>query len=151
MGNSKSHGNDGLSNNFICAFKKNHSYLLDAHQAMIALIEKKGKDKKFLKNWRLNSLINVDTKVGSKSLVLIVRKVLNSLIHSDQTANLKDRYIGESVRLISDTYDNDIEAILFSTDSEKVFDSIDHCFISSVLKLFTLDQRFQNQTQAPQI
>ena len=65
---------------------------------------------------------------------------MNSLSHSDQTANLKDRYIGESVRLISDileyTDDNDIEAIVFSADFEKAFDSIDHRFLFSVLKLF---------------
>ena len=107
---------------------------------MITLIEKKGKDKRFLKNWRPISLINVDAKVASKSLALRVRKVLNSLIHSDQTAYLQDRYIGESVRLISDileyTDDNDIEAILFSADFEKPFDSIDHCFLFSVLKSF---------------
>ena len=62
------------------------------------------------------------------------------MIHSDQTAYLKDRYIGESVRLISDileyTDNNDIEAILFSADVEKAFDSIDHCFLLSVLKSF---------------
>ena len=107
---------------------------------MITLIEKKGKDKRFLKNWRPISLINVDAKVASKSLALRVRKVLNSLIHSDRTAYLKDRYIGESVRLISDileyTDDNDIEAILFSADFEKAFDSIDQCFLLSVLKSF---------------
>ena len=83
---------------------------------MITLIENKVKDKRFLKNWRPISLIDVDAKVASKSLALRVRKVLNSFIHNDQTAYLKDRYIGESVRLISDileyTNDNDIEAIL---------------------------------------
>ena len=109
-------------------FQEIHSYLLDAlnlsftHgqlfnsqcQAMITLIEK-GKDKRFLKNWRPISLINVYAKVASKSLAPRVRKVLDSLIHSDQTAYLKDGYIGESARLISDileyTDDNDIEAI----------------------------------------
>ena len=61
------------------------------------------------------------------------------MIHS-QTAYLKDRYIDESVRLISDileyTDDNNIEAVLFSADFEKAFDSIDHCFLLSVLKSF---------------
>ena len=32
--------------------------------------------------------------------------------------------------------DNDIEAILFSADFEKAFDSIDNCFLFSVLKSF---------------
>ena len=106
MGNNKSPGNDGFSKEFyVCFFQEIHSYLLDAlnhsfihgqlsisqRQAMITLIEKKGKDKRFLKNWRPISLINVDAKVASKSLALRVRKVLNSLIHSDQAAYLKDR------------------------------------------------------------
>ena len=148
MGNNKRPGNDGFSKeHYVCFFQEIHSYLRDAlnlsfihgqlsnsqRQAMITLIEKKGEDKRFLKNWRPISLINVVAKVASKSLALRVRKVLNSLIHSDQTAYLKDRYIGESVRLISDileyTDDNDIEAILFSADFEKSFDSIDHCFL----------------------
>ena len=65
VGNNKSPGNDGLSKEFyLCFFQEIHSYLVDAlnlsftHgqlsnsqcQAMITLIEKKGKDKKFLKN-----------------------------------------------------------------------------------------------------
>ena len=37
-------------------------------QAVITLIEKKGKDKRFLKNWTSISIINVDAKVASKSL-----------------------------------------------------------------------------------
>ena len=155
MANNKSPGNDGLSKEFyVCFFQEIRSCLLDVlnlsfthgqlsnsqRQAMITLIEKKGKDKRFLKNWRPISLINVDANVASKSSALRVRKVLNTLIHSDQTAYLKDRYIGESVRLISDlleyTDDNDTEAILFSADFEKAFDSIDHCFLFSVLKSF---------------
>ena len=146
---------------FLCVlFQEIHSSLLDAlilsfnHgqlsnsqcQAMIPLIENKGKDKRFLKNWRPISIINVDAKIPSTSLALRVRKVLNSLIHSDQTAYLKDRYIGESVRLISNileyTYDNNIEAILFSADFEKAIDSIDHCFLFSVLKSFGFGPEF---------
>ena len=60
-GNNKSPGNDGLSKEFyMCFFQEIHSYLLDALnltftsgqlsssqcQAMITLIEKKGKDKR---------------------------------------------------------------------------------------------------------
>ena len=90
---------------------------------MITLIEKKGKDKRFLKNWRPISLINVDAKIASKCLAFRIRNVLSSLIHSDQTAYVKGRYIRESVRLIDDileyTDSNDIEALLFSADFEK--------------------------------
>ena len=60
------------------------------------------------------------------------------MIYSDQTANVKGRYIGESVRLISDileyTDSNDIEAFLFSADFEEAFDSIHHCRLFSVIE-----------------
>ena len=145
MGNNKSPGNDGLTKEFyVCFFNEISTYLIDVlnlsfafgqlsnsqRQAIITLIEKKGKDKRYLKNWRPISLINVDTKIASKRLASRVKKVLSSLIHSDQTAYVKDRYIGESIRLISDileyTDSNEIKAILFSADFEKAFDSIDH-------------------------
>ena len=84
--------------------------------------------------------MNVDAKLASKSLALRVRKVLTSLIEADQTAYVKDRYIGESVRLINDMLEyadkNNIEAILFSADFEKAFDSIDHTLILAVLKSY---------------
>ena len=35
-------------------------------QAVITLIEKKGKDRNYLENWRPISLINVDAKIASK-------------------------------------------------------------------------------------
>ena len=37
-------------------------------EAIITLIEKKEKDKRYLSNWRPISLINVDVKIGSKAI-----------------------------------------------------------------------------------
>ena len=72
--------------------------------------------------------------------------MLSSLIHSDQTAYVKDRHIGESVRLINDVLEftdhEKIEAILFSVDFEKAFDSIDHFFLFSALKCFGFGDEF---------
>ena len=161
MGSSKSPGNDGLTKEFyVCFFKDVGQYLIDAlnlsfdynmlstsqRQVVITLVEKKGKDKRYIKNWRQISLINVDTKIISKSLALGIKKVLSSLIHSDQTAYVKDRYIGESERLINDVLEfidhEKIEAILFSADFEKAFNSIDHSFLFSVLKYFGFGDEF---------
>ena len=100
MSSSKSPGNDSLTKEFyVCFFRDVGQYLIDApklsfdydmlstsqRQAVITLVEKKGKDKRYLKNWRPISLINVDAKMLSKSLALKIKKVLSSLIHSDQT------------------------------------------------------------------
>ena len=69
-------------------------------QAVITLMEKKGKDKRYIQNWRPISLINVDAKVASKCLALRLKKVIHTLVDSHQTAYVAGRNIGESVRLV---------------------------------------------------
>ena len=54
-------------------------------QAVITLIEKKGKDRNYLENWRPISLINVDPKIASKVIATRVIKVLPEIIHCNQT------------------------------------------------------------------
>ena len=96
-----------------------------------------------IKNWRLISLINVDIKIASKALAFRMKKVLPSIIHYDQTAYVKGRYIGESVRLIDDLLkfaeEENLDGILFAADIEKAFDSVDHNFIFASLKEFRLE------------
>ena len=109
-------------------------------QAVIVLIERKDKDKRFVKNWKPIFLINVDDKIASKTIALRIKKVIAKLVHCDQTAYVCNRNIGESVRLINNileyTDENNIEAILFSADFEKAFDSVEHSFIISTLRAF---------------
>ena len=92
----KTPGNDGLTIEFYVAFWSligkplvdciNHSYEFgelssSQKQATVTLIEKKGKDKQVIKNWRPISLINVDAKIISKVLAKRLEKVLPNLIH----------------------------------------------------------------------
>ena len=85
-----------------------------------------------MKNWRPISLINIDTKIASKALAARMENVLTSIVHCNQTAYVKDRYIGESIHFITDllayTEENSIGGILFSADFEKAFDSVKHSF-----------------------
>ena len=71
-------------------------------QAIIKLIEKKDRDKRYIKNWRPISLLNVDIKILSKALAKRLKEVLPCLISAQQTAYVQNRNIGESGRLISD-------------------------------------------------
>ena len=64
-------------------FKKELS--TSQRQAIIKLIEKKDKDKRFIKNWRPISLLNLDYKIISKALASRVKKVPPNLISSQQT------------------------------------------------------------------
>ena len=115
-------------------------------QATITLIEKKGKDKRYLKNWRPISLMNVDTKIASKAIATGLKMVIQELIHHNQTAYVGNRYIGEANRLVIDipefTAENEMETILFSADFEKAFDSIEHPFLFATLKCYEFGADF---------
>ena len=109
-------------------------------QAVITLIEKKGKDRNYLENWRPISLINVDPKIASKVIATGVIKVLPEIIHCNQTGYVKGRFIGEAASSIMDVMDytqkQNIPGILLFIDFEKTFDSIDWEFMVKCLDVF---------------
>ena len=72
------------------------------NQAVITLIEKKGKDCSFVENWRPISFVKVDAKIISKVIALRIKNFLPYIIHHNQTCYVKDRFIGETVRSIFD-------------------------------------------------
>ena len=161
MKNGKSPGNDGLTKEFyVCFFNEisgnlvaalNRSFEVSQHsssqrQAVIVLIEKKEKDKRLIKSWRPISLNNVDSKIASKALASRMKTVLSNIIKYDQTAYVKGRYIGESIRLVTDileyTAEHEEVGVLFSADFEKAFDSIEHTFIFATLESFGFGPQF---------
>ena len=108
MQNHKSPGNDTLTKEFYETFWEDLKEIFlnsvpeakeighlstSQRQAIIKLIEKKDRDKRFIRNWRPISLLNVDSKIISKALF---KKVLPDLISSQQTTYVKNRHIGES-------------------------------------------------------
>ena len=74
-------------------------------QAIITLIEKKGKDRNYLENWRPKSLISVDAKIASRVIAARIIKVLPEIIHANQSEYVKGRFIGEAARSILDVMD----------------------------------------------
>ena len=76
-----------------------------------------------------------------------MQNILTSIISHDQTAYVKGRYTGKSIRLISDilleyTEDNSMGGIIFSADFKKAFDSVEHMFIFATLQSFGFGLRF---------
>ena len=81
-------------------------------RAVITLIEKKGKDRSLLENWRPISLVNIDAKIISKVLATRIKNVLPSIIHHNQSDFVKDRFISETVRSIFDLMEFSLKEII---------------------------------------
>ena len=72
---------------------------LKGKRSLFTLIEKQGKDRTLIENWRPNSLIKVDARMISKVIAARIKKVLQSIIHHNQTGYVNDHFIGETVQL----------------------------------------------------
>ena len=143
----KTLGNDGLSKEFYETFwedmkdvfinslkqaKIEGSLSISQRQAVIILLEKEDRGKRFIKNWRPISLLNTDTKIISKAFAAKLKAILPSIISSNQTVYVEKRCISESGGLISDIMEicgkENIPDCLVTTDVKKGFDSLDHDF-----------------------
>ena len=146
MENIKSLGHDGLSkelyecfwdeikNPFLASLHRAYQELSSSQkQVIIKMLGKKDKDKRFIKNWRLISLLNADMKIINKVLSTRIKNVPPFLISSNQTAYVKNSFISESGRVISDILEIlnafAIEGLLATLDIEKAFASVNHCFL----------------------
>ena len=115
-------------------------------QSIITIIPKQNKDLTILDNWRPISLLNVDYKIATKIIANRVKHVITNIIHNSQTGLLKGRYIGENIRLLFEIIDNAEEenkpGLIFFSDFEKAFDSVDHTYKISCLKHFNFGEDF---------
>jgi exonuclease III len=120
---------------------------IDQRRGVINLIPKQDKDIRRLKNWRPISLLNTDYKILTKALATRLKMVLPSVIHPDQVAYLKGRYIGQNIRTIIDVMDytkqNNLEGIIAFLDFEKAFDSINWQVIDEALEAFNIGVNFR--------
>ena len=102
------------------------------------LIYKKRGDIKDLKNWRPISLLNVDYKICSKAITIRLSKVLDSIIHPDQTCSVPGRSISNNTSMLRDVLDfieqTNETGILVSLDQEKAFDRVNRDFLMDLLK-----------------
>ena len=109
-------------------------------------MHKQGKDELLIKNWRPISLLCVDFKILTKSLAMRVRDILPNLIHENQSGFVKNRYIGQGIRLVEDiivyTDKNDKVGAIVQLDFEKAFDSVSWQYMFDTLKNFNFGKNF---------
>lgn len=140
MDSNKTPGTDGLPAEFYKIFWKDISTLLVSalnyafesgclsitqRRGVIKLIPKKDAELYYIKNWRPITLLNTDYKIAAKALANRIKSVLPSIINNDQTGFMKNRFIGENIRLIDCIIQyaakENIPGLLLFIDFEKSF------------------------------
>ena len=121
------------------AIYENGSLSITQKQGIITLLPKKDKNTLFLKNWRPITLLNQDYKLIAKALANRIKMQLKSIINSDQTGYVPDRYIGENINRILNVLeltDDEMPGILMLVDFEKAYDCLDWDFLDKSLDFF---------------
>ena len=155
MKNNKSPGSDGYTVEFFKFFFSDLGHFLvrsvnlgftrqqlsvTQKQGIITCIPKDGKPKQLLKNWRPISLLNVSYKITSACIANRIKIMLPKIIHTDQRGFMKERYIGENIRMLYDvlvqTEKEKIPGMLLLIDFEKAFDSVSWTFMQNALLHF---------------
>ena len=159
MKNKKSPGSDGFTAEFYKFFWKdiglfvcrslNEGYQNGKlsqfqSQGIITCIPKEEKDRRYIKNWRPISLLNIDYKIGSSSIANRLKKVLTSIISDTQKGFIKGRFIGENTRFLYDLIEylerQQKPGLLLLLDFEKAFDSLEWDFIKKALKSYNFGE-----------
>ena len=95
------------------------------YRGMITLLFKKG-EREDIWNWRPITLLNVDYKIISKILAERLKKVLPTIINTDQKGFAKGRNIFDGNRLLQDIIDyteiEDEEGAIIFLEQHKAFD-----------------------------
>ena len=148
MKNEKSPGSDGFTAEFFKMFwiklgqfvlrSLNYSFYIESmsvtqKHGIITCIPKENKPRKYLKNLRPLTLLNITYKLASGSIANRLKCILPTLISEEQTGFVKERFIGENIRFVYDvmkyTEDHNIPGLIMAIDFEKAFDSISFNFI----------------------
>ena len=111
------------------------------------MIKKKDdRDRRYIKNWRPISLLNVDVKIASKALAIRLANVLLEIIQVDQYAYVKGRTIFDAFRAIDDIMEytkiKQIPGLMVAFDFEKAFDSLSWTFLFEALNSFNFGKLF---------
>ena len=151
----KSPGSDGLPCEFYKVFWNdvaeilvnsfNYSYeirklSISQRRGIIKLIPKKDANLNSIKNWRPLTLFNCDYKIATKAIASRIKMFLTKLVSDDQTGFIRNRFIGENIRLIDSvikyTKAKNMPGLLLFLDFENAFDTLEWPFIRKTFEYF---------------
>ena len=155
MDSEKTPGTDGLPAEFYKIFRNDiASTLINAlnfayetgklsitqRRGIIKLIPKKDAKPNLIKNWRPLTLLNCDYKLAAKAIAIRLKLFLPNLINNDQTGFIKDKFIGENIRLLDSIIcyakEKNMPGLLLFLDFEKASNTIEWPFIRKTLSYF---------------
>ena len=114
--------------------------------SVFTLIFKK-EDDQDLTNYRPISLTIADYRIMAFVLAARLQLVIGSITNHDQTAYIRKRYIGNNIRLVDDIIDHfdrlQKGGLLFMTNFQKAFDSLDWNFMFQALDYFKFGPSFK--------
>ena len=120
---------------------------ISQRQGIIKLIPKTDAELNLIKNWRPLTLLNCDFKIATTALANRIKPFLQKLISQDQIGFIKNRFIGENIRLIDGvikyTAAKNTPGLLLFLDFEKAFDTLEWPFIQRTLQHFGFGLSFQ--------
>ena len=112
---------------------------------VIKLIHKKD-DKEDISNYRPISLTNVDYRILAFTIANRIQNVISTIVSNDQTAYIKNRFMGTNIRLVQDVIEHfDVtqkSGLLLMLDFTKAFDSLTFEFIIKTLEFFNFGPQF---------
>lgn len=120
------------------------------NMGVITLLYKAG-DRDDLKNWRPITVLNSDYKIIEKVLSNRLKLVLERIIHSDQKAYMRNRQIGENVRLNEDIIyyceNYNKPGCVMYIDQSKAFDRVNLEWVDMVLGHYGFGTQFRKWIQ----
>ena len=161
LSNNKSPGSDGFPYEFCKVFWCDLKYFvlkslkygskigelsITQREGIITLVPKPGKPRHVISSWRPITFLNSTYKILAGTFANRLKKVLDSIIHTDQTAFLKNRFISENIRatydVLLETYAKNQEGLILSIDFKTTFDVMSWTFLECCLKKFNFGPNF---------
>lgn len=114
--------------------------------ASIMVLLKPGKDRLYPESYSPISLLNSDVKILAKVLANSLSKVLQQLVHPDQSGFIPTKLTANNIRRLYLNQqlpsDNVGDRTILSLDAAKAFDSMEWPYLWEVLNLFGLGKLF---------